>query len=70
MFWLTATATFSLPTQHSTQKDRNFPEIPILEKYGGNGSAEFWKNFPSNMIPQACSDSGKCSNYDAFSSKG
>jgi hypothetical protein len=32
MFWLTATATFSLPMQFPSQKERNFPEIPILEK--------------------------------------
>jgi hypothetical protein len=51
MFWITATATFSLPMQFPTQKERNFPEILILEKYGGNGSVEFWRNFPTNMIP-------------------
>jgi hypothetical protein len=51
MFWLTATATISLPMQNLFQKERNFPDIPILNKYGGNGSAEFWKNFPSNPIP-------------------
>jgi hypothetical protein len=52
MFWLFATSS-AATTQEGvrTENPPKNPDIPKLEKYGGNGSQEFWKQFPFNSIP-------------------
>jgi hypothetical protein len=52
MFWLFASSpaiTTTEPTR--TEGPLKNPNIPKLEKYGGQGSTEFWKQFPFNGIP-------------------
>jgi hypothetical protein len=52
MFWLTASSSFT-PLQTAGVKNNKLkhPEIPKLEKYGGQGSTEFWSKFPFNNLP-------------------
>jgi hypothetical protein len=52
MFWLTASSSFN--PLHAARDQINklkHPEIPKLDKYGGQGSPEFWNNFPFNGLP-------------------
>ncbi len=52
MFWLTASSSFFPPHAARDQVNKpKHPEIPKLEKYGGQGSPEFWINFPFNSLP-------------------
>jgi hypothetical protein len=52
MFWLFASSP-TAPTSEPTRKEGPLknPNIPRLDTYGGQGSTEFWKQFPFNDIP-------------------
>jgi hypothetical protein len=52
MFWLFASSP-ATPTPEPTRTEGPLknPNIPRLAEYGGQGSTEFWKQFPFNDIP-------------------
>jgi hypothetical protein len=53
MFWIFSTTTLvSMAPVLQNSKSLKFPEIPVLPKYGGCGSKEFWGKFPHNELPK------------------
>jgi hypothetical protein len=52
MFWIFSTTSLAALTPAlQNQKSLKFKEIPILPRYGGNGSETFWEKFPHNELP-------------------
>jgi hypothetical protein len=52
MFWLFASSPATATTEPiRTEGLLKNPNIPELVKYGGQGSPEFWKQFPFNGLP-------------------